>query len=268
MLLISDNLNLTRAGVAEAVEMGDAGSIRELAHKVTDAGAQALDVSVAALGTSHAARSLEWLVDEIQSVTGVQLSLDAASGDAVLAGAERADRKPIINAYSVMSARPGDLTDKLLPYAGEHGLEVILPLLEGPGPPVDAERRVELAVEMVEKAEAAGVARRDIYVDPVIVHLIADTGQMHSAAVLQTMQLLGHMFDPPVKTVAGVAYLSKGNPPELRSPLNRTYLAMLSAHGLDAALVDIRDREMMRDIRLIQGLRNESLYSQSDAELT
>ena len=42
---------------------------------------------------------------------------------------------------------------------------------------------------------------------------------------------------------------------------------MLSSLGLSAAFVDVTDRETMRDIRLIKALRNESLYSVSDAEL-
>src|SRR5665811_1560579 len=244
MLIISDNLNLDRSGVAKAVDLHDAGSIRELAHKIAAAGAQALDISVAGLAVGDSAEDLEWLVGEVQTVTEIQLSLDAGSGDAILAAAEKARSKPIINAFSVTLSRPEDVGEKLLPYAAKNGLEIILPLLGESSPPWD-----------------------DIYIDPVVSYLISADGQKHSAAVLETMRLLAGSFDPPVKTVAGVGYVSKGNPPELRSPLNRTYLAMLAALGLDAALVDVLDPEMMRDVRLIRGMRNDSLYSVSDAEL-
>lgn len=267
MLIISDNLNLDRSGVAKAVDLHDAGSIRELAHKIAAAGAQALDISVAGLAVGDSAEDLEWLVGEVQTVTEIQLSLDAGSGDAILAAAEKARSKPIINAFSVTLSRPEDVGEKLLPYAAKNGLEIILPLLGESSPPLDVDLRMELAADVVEKAETAGIPRDDIYIDPVVSYLISADGQKHSAAVLETMRLLAGSFDPPVKTVAGVGYVSKGNPPELRSPLNRTYLAMLAALGLDAALVDVLDPEMMRDVRLIRGMRNDSLYSVSDAEL-
>jgi len=41
----------------------------------------------------------------------------------------------------------------------------------------------------------------------------------------------------------------------------------MNSLGLSAAFLDVTDAEVMRDVRLIKALRNESLYSISDAEL-
>ncbi|MCZ7664150.1 MAG: dihydropteroate synthase [Thermoleophilia bacterium] len=265
MLIISDNLNMARRHIAKAIVERDAGTVRELAHKITLAGADVIDVNLG-LVTQGAEETMAWLVEQIQEVSDLQLSLDGHSADAMIAGAEKARKKPILNTYFVHSSHP-DSMDRLMEYAARNGLELILPALDAGGPPLDPDERAGRAQELVNAAMSAGVPAEDIFVDPVVVHLAGGDGQAHAAAVLETMKLLATIFDPPVKTLAGVEYLSQGSPVELRSAVSRVYLAMLGALGLNAALVDALDRETMRDIRLIKGLRNESLYSASDAQL-
>ena len=266
MLIISDNLNASRRHVLKAVESRDAASIRELAHKIAAAGADVIDVNIGSI-TAGGEELLPWLVDEIQAVADIQLSLDAHTAEAIIAGAERASRKPILNAYYVQSANPGDVLAKLVPYAVEHGLEIILPLLEGGEPPLDPTERAARADDLIRRVTDAGLSQDHIYLDPVVYHLGGGDAQAHAAAVLETLRLLPMMYEPAVKTVVGANYLSLGSPMELRSPLSRVFMAMAAANGLDAAMVDVLDREVLRDIRLIRALRNESLYSVSDAAL-
>lgn len=266
MLIISDNLNMAHSQVAKAVEAHDSGSVRELAHKVTEAGADVIDLDIGML-TSGAEEALVWLVEQVQSVSRLQLSLNSRSAEAMMAAAQSAATKPILNAYSLQSARPADVTSKLIPFVAENELEIVLPAFGASGPPLDADERASRAQELAEAAIAAGVEPEGIFVDPVVVHLGGGNGQQQAVAVLDTMRLMTTIFDPPLKTLAGVEYISQGAPPQLRSALNRTYLAMLAALGLDAAIVDVMDAATMRDIKLIKGLRNESLYSVSDAEL-
>jgi 5-methyltetrahydrofolate corrinoid/iron sulfur protein methyltransferase len=75
------------------------------------------------------------------------------------------------------------------------------------------------------------------------------------------------MFDPMVKTTCGLSNISNGAPDELRAPINNVFVAMLAAAGMTSAIVDVLDMEMMRTVRLIKALSNQSLYSISDAEL-
>ncbi len=267
MLIISDNLNVAHGDVLQAIEKRDGGSIRELAHKIEVAGADVIDLNIGTL-TTGADEIMGWLVDEVQQVTDIQLSLDAHTMEALEAGVERAKKKPIINSYYVQSARPDDVVPRLLPFVADKGLEVILCTIEPSGPPLDPDVRGSKASELVEAALAAGIPDESIYIDPVVVHLSGGAvAQEHAAAVLETMRLLGQIFDPPIKTVAGVEYLSAGAPRQLRSAISRVYLAMLGSLGLGGAFVDVTDPEIMRDIRLINALRNEALYSVSDAEV-
>ncbi|GAB4254630.1 MAG: methyltetrahydrofolate cobalamin methyltransferase [Thermoleophilia bacterium] len=267
MLVVSDNINVAHKHVAEAITNRDAASIKELARRVTQAGADVIDLNLGP-ANGHAKEELSWLVEQVQEVSDLPLSLDAHSADAIIEAAGRTAKKPIINAYFVQSARPEEVKEKLIPFAAEQGLEIILPTLGPSGPPVDPSERAALATELVDAARAAGISTDMIFVDPVVVHLGGTDGQDHAASLLETVKLIPSLYDdPPVKTLAGVEYLSAGSPPELRSALNRTLLAMLGALGLDAAMVDVTDAATVRDIRLIRALNNQSLYSVSDAEL-
>ena len=188
MLVISDNLNVAHRSVLEAIEKRDGGSIRELAHKVSQAGADVIDLNIGTL-TRGAEEIMAWLVDEVQAVTDVQLSLDAHTVEALMAGAARAKKKPIINSYYVQSARPDDVAEHLLPFVADQGLEVILCTIDAGGPSLDPDQRGSKASELVEAALAAGIPSESILIDPVVVHLSGGaTAQEHAAAVMRDSQ--------------------------------------------------------------------------------
>lgn len=266
MLVVADNINVAYGHVAKAIAARDGGSIRELAHRVDNAGADVIDLNLGPMN-GESVEILPWLVEQVQSVSKKQISLDAHSSEAIMAAAEKCVQKPIINTYFVQSAKPQEVKDKLLPFAAERGLEVILPTIGRNGPPLDPDERASLAADLVGAALETGLTADMIFVDPVVIHLSGPDAQEHALSVMETMKRIPSLFDnPPVKTIAGVDYLSAGAPQELHSPINRTMLAMLGALGLDAAMVNVTDPAVMRDIRLIRALRNESLYSVSDAE--
>jgi cobalamin-dependent methionine synthase I len=266
MLVISDNLSISRKHVAQAIEARDGDSIQEMARRITESGADVIDVNISSV-TRDPVGVMTWLVDQIQEASGLRLSLDAHTVDAISAGAERAKVPPLLNAYYLQSADPDAVAGRLLPYAAANGLEVVLSMMGPSGPPLDPVDRLAHASTLVEAALAAGLPADAIWLDPVVVHVGGGFGQEHASAVLEVMKGIPAVLDPAVRTLAGVEYLSQGAPPELRSSINRVYLAMLAALGLQAAIVDVTDSEMMRDIRLIKAFRSESLYSLSDTEL-
>jgi 5-methyltetrahydrofolate corrinoid/iron sulfur protein methyltransferase len=266
MLVISDNLSISRKHVATAIEARDADAIKEEVRLITQAGADLIDVNIAAI-THDPVGVMTWLVDQVQEASPLRLSLDAHTLDAVIAGAERAKVPPLLNAYYLQSSDPEALSGRLLPYAAANGLEVVLSMMGPSGPPLDPVERLAHASTLVEAALTAGIPANAIWLDPVVVHVGGGFGQEHAAAVLDVMKGIPAVLDPAIRTLAGVEYLSQGAPTALRSAINRVYLAMLAALGLDAAIVDVADAEMMRDIRLVKAFRSESLYSLSDAEL-
>ena len=58
-------------------------------------------------------------------------------------------------------------------------------------------------------------------------------------------------FDPPVKTVVGLSNISNGCPKELRPLVNRVYACLAYGAGLDAAIIDAKDTELVRILRML-----------------
>mgnify|MGYP001564467012 CR=1 FL=1 len=63
---------------------------------------------------------------------------------------------------------------------------------------------------------------------------------------LETLRLLKEKM-PDARTVLGASNVSFGMP--CRRLLNATFLAMAMGHGLDAAILDARDRSLMAVVR-------------------
>ncbi len=80
-------------------------------------------------------------------------------------------------------------------------------------------------------------------------------------AFKQLKELMGLPDEP--KTIVGLSNVSQSSPPELKSLLNRTYLTILMANGLDSAICDPLDRELMSAVKTFDILTNRILYAHS-----
>ena len=65
------------------------------------------------------------------------------------------------------------------------------------------------------------------------------------------------------KTIVGLSNVSQSSPLELKSLLNRTYLLLLLSKGLDSAIVDPLDKELMNAIKTYDIMTNKILYAHS-----
>ncbi|MFQ5875241.1 MAG: hypothetical protein ACE5JL_15780, partial [Dehalococcoidia bacterium] len=54
-------------------------------------------------------------------------------------------------------------------------------------------------------------------------------------------------------TTCGLSNISNGAPPELRTLINRVFLVMLMGAGLDTAILDALDPEIMEVLRVVEG---------------
>ncbi len=70
------------------------------------------------------------------------------------------------------------------------------------------------------------------------------------------------LCDPAPKTVVGLSNVS--NNTKQRPLLNRTSLVMLMSHGLDAAIMDPGDIELVEALKSAEILLNKKLYAQRD----
>src|SRR4030042_6482553 len=108
------------------------------------------------------------------------------------------------------------------------------------GIPPDAAGRITVARELIGNLVAAGIKLDNIYADP-LVFPIANGGEF-GIAVLDTIRTIKAEF-PGIHASAGVSNVSHGMP--ARKFLNQAFTVMCMAAGLDAAIIDPMDRQLM-----------------------
>jgi cobalamin-dependent methionine synthase I len=261
MKAIAENINVMSKSIGAAMKDRQAEPIQQMAKDCTAAGADLLDIN---LGPARKGgpEMMEWVVNTVQEVTDLQLCLDTSNHEAMEAGIQACKKKPLLNSFS---AQP-DKMENILPLAAKYECEII-GLTMSTHIPIDANERIAIAAEIVAAANEAGVPNERIWIDPIILPIGVEVGQAHAVAVQEVLRMLPEVFEPNVQTTCGLSNTSNGAPDELRSAIDRAFLPMLAACGMTSAIVNAKDPEMMRTIRLVKALKNESLYSISDAEL-
>lgn len=241
MLIIGELINCTRKKVGEAAQKRDAEFFRDLARRQAAAGAHMLDVNGGL--AEQEVELLSWLVELVQDAVDIPLCLDSADPAAVLRALPLCKQRPMVNS---ISEEPGRLA--MLPVLKEHRPKVIALCLAASGMPSGAEDRVATASRLVDRLTAEGFVLDDIYVDPCVMPLA--TGP-HGKNLLVAVRQIAERY-PGIHISAGVSNVSFGLP--VRKLLNETFLQLLMAHGLDTAIVDPGDQQLMMEVIAAEAL--------------
>ncbi len=233
--IIGEKINGTRQRVAQAIEQRDANAIRELAVRQAKAGASWLDVN-AGTRSSTEPDDLVWLIETIQPVVDIPLCLDSANPAALAAGLQVVQQTPMINS---ISGEPQRL-DGILPLAVEYGCPVIALAMDGAGIPETCEGRLEVARRLMAAARAGGLPDEKVYLDPLAMALATNSNS--ARVTLDAIRAFRSEF-PEAHLTLGLSNVSFGLP--ARSYINRAFLILALAAGLDTAILDPLDRETM-----------------------
>ncbi|MDI6716626.1 MAG: dihydropteroate synthase [Actinomycetota bacterium] len=259
MLIIAEKINIMSKTIGPAMRERNAKPIQELAIAQVEGGAKALDLNLGP-ATKDGPAMMEWLVKTVEEAVGdsAQLCLDTKNIEAMEAGLKAiTKRKPIINSTNADL----DVLDKYMPMAANFDADIIALTMTSAGIPRDANERLENAAMIMAKAMEHGVALDRIYLDPLILPI--GVAQQDAMEVVKTIQQFQMLNDPPMKSVVGLSNIYNGTPKELHSRFGYTFLAMLGAAGLTAAIADSLDKNLMAVARTIEIFRNEMLYAAS-----
>ena len=243
MLIIGELINSTRKKVKAAVEARDADFVRDLARRQAEAGANILDVNGGIPG--HEAESLEWLINIVQETTDLPLSIDSSDPEVVRRTLPLCKQRPLLNSIPDEPAR----FDVLLPALKEYRPRVIALCMSSAGTPSGVDDRLHTASRLVDRLTNEGVDLDDIFVDPCV--LPVSTGSEHGVAVLEAIGCITKRY-PGVHTSVGLSNISFGVP--ARKLMNEVFLMLLMARGLDAAILDPCDRQLMANVAAAEAL--------------
>jgi len=243
MLIIGELINCTRKKVGAAAAARDTEFFKELARKQVEAGADWLDVNGGLPGQEW--EVLPWLVSIVQEVVSVPLCLDSADPAALRRALPLCKQRAMINSITAEPARIA----AVLPLLKEFHPKVIALCMGEAGPPNTAAERVATATHLVDLLAAEGFALDDIYVDACVLPVSTDCN--HGKGLVEAVGQITARY-PGVHASAGVSNVSFGLPQ--RKLLNEVFLVLLMACGLDAAIVDPCDPQIMANIRAAEAL--------------
>ena len=264
MILIGERINGMFKNVKEAIAQKDKKVIQEIAKKQTEAGASYLDVNV---GTAAADQegTIQWLVETIQETCSTPLSLDSQKPNVIAAGLKviNAENGVILNSTPLNKKSDDEILDKFIEMANQAGpkANIIALTMDKNGVPQDIDTRVAIAAEIVSKAMEKGFGTQRLLIDPIILPVRVPNAQVQPGNILSAMDQIRLLAEPaPVMTI-GLSNLSQGTTE--RSLINRIFLAMGICRGLDSAIVDVLDKNLMNVVATAEMLMNKQIYSDS-----
>jgi 5-methyltetrahydrofolate corrinoid/iron sulfur protein methyltransferase len=241
MILIGENINIMSKTIGPALKERNAAPIQELAQAEVAAGVDYLDLNIGPARKEGDAL-MQWAVDTVQKVANKPLSLDTTNLIAMEAGLKTAKNVPLMNSISLQP----DRMEQGLALAKKYNADVIGLLWGAEGMPRDANERAMHAVNFVYKANEMGIPNEKIWIDPIVSPVSVEINQVK--ALVEFMVMLGEIA-PGCKSVVGLSNISNGTPTNLRPWLNRTYFIMLMRQGLQAAIVDAFDTDLIKIAR-------------------
>jgi len=240
MVIIGENIHVIAQAVSTAIREKDAKVIQYLAKAQSEAGADYIDLNVGPM-KKNTEETMQWLVNAVQEVTDLHLSIDTMNPVAMEAGLKACQKRPLLNSASGKT----DSKEQMLPLAKKYNCDVVISVMTDKGMPPDVDSKIESIMDTVAHANELGIPNEGIWVDPIILPVsTAGEGQRFAVTNLDFIKILEDVL-PGVKSTVGLSNVSNGVPSELRPLLNRTYAVMLGKKGLYSAIADPLDKELM-----------------------
>ena len=264
MIVIGERINGMFKDVKQAIVDRNGKIIQELAIRQTEAGAAYLDVNV---GTAAADQegAMQWLVETIQEVCSTPLCLDSQKPTVIAAGLKSvsAENGVILNSTPLNKKSDEEILDKYIEMAERAGPKagIIALAMDKNGVPQDIDTRVSIAAQIITKVIEKGFDAGRLFIDPIVLPVKVPNAQVQPGNILAALEQIRLLNEPAPHTTIGLSNLSQGATE--RGLINRVFLAMAISRGLDSAIVDVLDRELMRVVATAEILMNKQIYSDS-----
>lgn len=255
MIIIGERINGMFKDIGRAVREHDPKPLQEWAVKQKEGGAHYLDVNTGP-NSEDQSIDLPWMVKMVQEVSDLPLAIDTTDYDAMEA-ALKAYGKPgaLINSIGCEQEK----IDRVFPMAAKYQADVVCLCISKSGIPKSADERVALAMEFVANAEAYGLQPDNLWIDPII--LPVNVAQEHASEAIETIRQIKMLSNPAPLTTIGLSNVSQKSP--FRPLLNRTFAVMAMCAGLDSAICDANDDDLIDAIASARIILNKDIYCDS-----
>jgi len=254
MILIGERINAGFMDIANAIRTKDPTAVEKWAVAQAESGATYLDVNIGAASRDPA--DMAWLVETVQKAVPTKISVDSTKIEAIEAALNAIDGRAVL--INSTTADPGKL-ERIVPLAVKHNAMLLGLAMDDRGSPQNVERRVENGAMVFMAAMEAGLAPDQIILDPILMPIKFMQEQV--PYVLEAIEQYTHLSDPPPHISVGLSNI--GSKTTERGRIVRTFLVMAMARGLDAAICNVCDEELIAAVATAELMLNKEIYSDS-----
>lgn len=243
-VIIGESINPTgNKRLQDVLTEEDYDFVRDLAVRQVEAGADILDINVGVPELDEVIL-LPKVIDIVSSAVDVPICIDSADSKALAAGLAVAPGKALVNSVNGEEA----MLENILPLVKEHGSAVIGLTMDDEGIPNDAEKRVAIAGNIIERAGKLGIMIEDIVIDPLVMAI--GTNSSAGVVTLRAIKMIRKQFG--VNINLGASNISFGLPD--RHKINQAFLALAIMAGATCAITNaLKLTSTIRAIDLVRG---------------
>lgn len=246
MIIIGEKINGAIPAVKAAIAERDADVIRQRAIMQAEAGAHFIDC---APSTAPALEydAMVWLIGLIQEVTDKPICIDSPNAKLLARILEEGHvRKPgMVNSVN----EEGDKCETIFPLIAGTDWHVLGLTCDQDGIPAQAEKKLDIAKRIIDKADHFGVKLENLHIDPCVMALATMPSSMRDfEQVIQGV----HDYAPQVKVTGAISNISFEMP--ARKYINSNCMAYAIRAGLDSAILDPCNVDMMSTIYACEAL--------------
>jgi 5-methyltetrahydrofolate corrinoid/iron sulfur protein methyltransferase len=250
MIIIGEKLNGFIPSVGKAIQLRDEAFLRDLALCQEKAGADYLDIC-AAVDSEVEAETLLWLARLAEDASSLPLCIDSPNPDVLAAVLPHCKRAGILNSVSMESGK----IETIFPLIADTNWKVIALTCTNSGVPESVEGRLDLFEQIRAKANEYGITEDRLLIDPIVRTLSTDE---LSLSTFTTCAKEIRARSKCAYVVSGLSNISYGLP--ARSVINHAFLVLAIQAGMNAAIMDVLDREMVGLLHATNALLGEDEY--------
>ena len=180
---------------------------------------------------------MAWLVQTVQEVTDLPLSIDTPDTNVLARGLSLCKNgQPFVNSITAEK----DRFAATLPLVAQYHAKVVALCMDDNGMPTTKEERVDIATRLINGLTQGGVPLEDIYIDPLVKPI--STADQAGRDVLNTITVIKEAF-PTVNFISGLSNISFGLPN--RKWINRAFMVQTMTAGMNGYILNPTDQVMM-----------------------
>ncbi|MDR2444352.1 MAG: methyltetrahydrofolate cobalamin methyltransferase [Spirochaetaceae bacterium] len=235
MIIIGEKINGSIPSIGKAIADRNDAHIRDLAKRQAEAGAAFIDVC-ASVGEDEELETLKWLFGLVEAAVDTPISVDSPSADIIAKAIPLCKKNGLVNSVSM----EGNKVDTIFPMIADSKWECVCLLSDDTGIPKSAADRLRVFDGLMKKAAEYKIPPERLHIDPLIEMLC--TSEDGIAKVTETMREIKKQY-PTIHITGGASNISFNLP--ARKFINRAFIILAMSAGMDSAIIDPLNKDMM-----------------------